>query len=226
MKDKMLPIVSVVVIIIVLLLAVVVTGGSDDNKEYKESEDDRNQTVYKVKKVAENCSNCIFTLNEISFGPNDYYKYDYYEYEDGSSKASRYTQFYEEGDNYVTDYNKMKNKEGMHRPVFLAATMNTDKQLLRAYTCGLKDDKAYCLEGAKDGSKYKKNVKVLKEAFKDDPDQCYEVLGCYSCGNANAEESYFLTCKDGYAATSYGEDMNCRLLPKEAKGTCSEYDYD
>ncbi len=221
MKNKILPIVSVVVIIIVLLLAVFVTGGSD-----KEPEDNRNHTVYKVKKVAENCPNCIFTLNEISFGPSDYYKYDYYEYEDSSSKASRYTQFYEEGDDYVTDYNKMKNKEGMHRPVFLAATMNTDKYVLNVYTCGLKDGKAYCLEGAKDGSKYKKNVKLLKEVFKNNPEQCYEAAGCYSCGNYNAEESYFMACKDGYVATTYGEDMKCRIVPKKAKGTCSEYDYD
>ena len=221
MKNKILPIVSVVVIIIVLLLAVFITGGSD-----KEPEDNRNQKVYKVKKVAENCPNCIFTLNEISFGPSDYYKYDYYEYEDSSSKASRYTQFYEEGDNYVTDYNKMKNKEGMHRPVFLAATMNTDKYVLNVYTCGLKDGKAYCLEGAKDGSKYKKNVKLLKEVFKNNSEQCYEAAGCYSCGNYNAEESYFMACKDGYVATTYGEDMKCRIVPKEAKGTCSEYDYD
>ena len=127
MKNKILPIVSVVVIIIVLLLAVFVTGGSD-----KEPEDNRNHTVYKVKKVAENCPNCIFTIGEISFGPSNYSKN-----QDSDDENYMYSQFYEEGDDYVTDYNKIKNREGVHRPIFLAATMNTDKYVLNVYTCGL-----------------------------------------------------------------------------------------
>lgn len=220
MKNKILPIVSVVVVIIVLLLAVVVSRDSDNN-QFKEFENNRNREVFKVKKVAVNCSNCIFTINGFSFGPSDYTKY-----EESSDFEYMYSTFYEEGEDYVTDYNKIKNEEGIHRPVFLAAILNTDKSVLRGYACGVINDKAYCIEGSKDGSKYKNNVKIIKEAYKDNLDQCFEGLGCYSCGKETVEETSFLACKDGYVATYYGEDLNCRLVATEGKGTCSDYDYD
>ncbi len=45
---------------------------------------------------------------------------------------------------------------------FLGLKLNSNNQVTRAFACGIKDDKAFCIEGTKDGAMYNSNLTLLQ----------------------------------------------------------------
>ena len=63
---------------------------------------------------------------------------------------------------YTTDINDIKTKAGNQRHNFFGFVLN-DNKIIRAYSCILKDNTIYCIEGTSNGDKYQSNIGVLNQ---------------------------------------------------------------
>ncbi len=52
--------------------------------------------------------------------------------------------------------------ENKGKDYFLGLILNDDKQIVRAYACGMKDDTPYCIEGSSDASTVESNIALLQ----------------------------------------------------------------
>ena len=98
---------------------------------------------------------------------------------------------------FTYDYNELKTKNGENRKMFLGHILN-GRKIERGFACGINNDKVFCIEGTKDGSKYEDNVQVLKDVFGD--------INC-------KEDDYFIFCKDDiFAGTNRDGTANVGVL--------------
>ena len=122
--------------ILVLGITIILLCGCNKKSEIAES----NQI--------ESCPNCVFAYyNEVkTFKQDNNY---------GLDTLTEYTK----------DYTTLKDNNGNQRRVFLGHVLDKDNKIIKAYVCGIYNDKPFCLEGGTDNSKYNANKKILNEIF-------------------------------------------------------------
>lgn len=97
---------------------------------------------------------------------------------------------------YTYDYKELKNKNGDNRKMFLGHILK-DNKIKRGFACGINNDKLFCIEGTRDGSKYEDNARILRNIFGDD-----------NC----KEDDYSIICKDDiFAGTNRDGTANVRI---------------
>ena len=97
---------------------------------------------------------------------------------------------------YSSDINDIKTKAGNQRHNFFGFVLSENK-IMRAYSCILKDNKIYCIEGTTGGEKHESNVAILNKIF--NADQCKYI-----------SDGHTYTCTDGHynGTTKTGGDAN------------------
>ena len=116
---------------------------------------------------------------------------------------------------YTKDYSTLKNKKGEQLRRFLGFKLDSSNHIVNAYTCGIKDGKAFCLEGATDDHTYEYNVSILKQVYPSDECKYIAQGKTYTCtdGNLNAD-----TRADGNVTVHY--DENCHIFGERAVIAC------
>ena len=116
---------------------------------------------------------------------------------------------------YTTDYNTLKDRKGKQLRRFMGHVIDSNGTILKAYTCGIKNGKAFCLQGATDDSTYQYNIGILNQVF--DASECRYIANglTYTCtdGNMNGD-----TRADGYVSVHY--DDSCYVFGDKAKFGC------
>ena len=107
---------------------------------------------------------------------------------------------------YTTDVSKLKTSGGKQRHNFFGFVLSNNK-ISRAYSCILKDNKIYCLEGTSEGQQHNSNITVLNQIFTSG--QCKTIADghTYTCtdGNYNGD-----TQSNGYASMHY--ETSCVII--------------
>ena len=107
---------------------------------------------------------------------------------------------------YSSDINDIKTKAGNQRHNFFGFNL-TDNKIMRAYSCILKDNKIYCIEGTTGGEKHEANVAILNKIFT--TDQCKYISDghTYTCTDGHYNGT---TKTDGYANLHY--ETSCSIV--------------
>ena len=109
-------------------------------------------------------------------------------------------------DEYTTDINNLKTMGGNQRHNFFGFVLNENK-IERAYSCILKDNNIYCIEGTANGGKFESNIGVINQIFT--ADQCKYI-----------SDGHTYTCTDGHynaRTTTQGDadlhfETSCRIV--------------
>ena len=158
-----------------------------DDDEIPDIDDEDNKPIDNEKVVVEkviNCEGCVYAYftDERTFG--------------STVSDSEYT----------TDVNNLKTPGGKQRHNFFGFVL-TNNKITRAYSCILKDNNIYCLEGTTAGQHHSSNIGVLNQVFKSD--QCKTISDghTYTCtdGSYNGD-----TKTNGYASMHY--ETSCAIL--------------
>lgn len=112
---------------------------------------------------------------------------------------------------YTTDINNLKTMGGKQRYNFFGLVLS-DNKIARAYSCILKDNKIYCLEGSVNGVYHTNNIGILNQIFT--ADQCKYISDghTYVCtdGHYNGD-----TKTSGYTSLHY--ETSCTIYGANAK---------
>ena len=189
--------------LIVLLIIFIVTGCGtkqevqNNNKQIEQVQEKTNntnisgntntQTTKEEKIVVErvvNCEGCVYAY----FADNRTF---------GSTLSD---------EEYTTDINDIKTIGGNQRHNFFGFVLNNNK-IERAYSCILKENVIYCIEGTANGEKYQSNIGVINQIFT--ADQCKYI-----------SDGSTYTCTDGHyngRATKKGDadlhfETSCRIV--------------
>lgn len=88
---------------------------------------------------------------------------------------------------YTKDYKELKYEDGSQRTFFLGYKLDDNNKIIKAYTCGLYNNKLFCLEPGKEN--IDKNKKILKDIF--GSEKCYEFDSSggktFACGQVKKE---------------------------------------
>lgn len=116
---------------------------------------------------------------------------------------------------YTKDYSTLKNRKGEQLRRFLGFILDSNDNIKRAFACGIKDGKAFCIEGATDDHTYQYNIGILNKVFS--ASECRYIANgkTYVCtdGNTNAD-----TRADGNVSVHY--DENCHIFGDTARIAC------
>ena len=136
-----------------------------------------------------NCNNCVFAYftDKKSFG----------------SVVSEYTK----------DVTTLKDKHGCQRRRFLGFILDSSNKIQHAYTCGIKNNKVFCVEGSADA--YQTNANILQSV--------YSSSECRFIANGKT-----ITCTDGHlnadaradGQVSVHYDENCHIWPDSNTISC------
>ena len=85
---------------------------------------------------------------------------------------------------YTNDVTTLKTSGGKQRHNFFGLVLNGNT-IVSAYSCILKDNKIYCIEGSTNGAYHKSNISILNMIFK--ADDCKTI-----------SDGHTYTCSDGY----------------------------
>ena len=111
---------------------------------------------------------------------------------------------------YTTDVNNLKTPGGKQRHNFFGFVL-TNNKITRAYSCILKDNNIYCLEGTTNGQYHSSNVAILNQVFKSD--QCKTISDghTYTCtdGSYNGDSK-----TNGYASMHY--ETSCTIYSTDS----------
>ena len=163
-----------------------------EDDEIIEFDDEENNPIEEKEIVVEkviNCEGCVYSYfsDEKSFG----------------SSLSE--------DEYTTDVTKLKTSGGKQRHNFFGFVLSNNK-ISRAYSCILKDNKVYCIEGSVNGSYHTSNIGILNQIFT--ANQCKTISNghIYVCtdGNYNGD-----TKTSGYTSLHY--ETSCTIYGSDAK---------
>ncbi len=116
---------------------------------------------------------------------------------------------------YTTDINNIKTSGGKQRHNFFGFVLSGNK-ISRAYSCILKDNKIYCIEGSVDGRYHSSNIGILNQIFASN--QCRYISDghTYVCTdgsyNGNTKTSGYTSLHYETSCTIYGSDSNTGKL--------------
>ena len=118
-------------------------------------------------------------------------------------------------DEYTTDINNIKTMGNMQRHNFFGLVLSGNT-IAKAYSCILKDNKIYCIQGSTDGAYHTNNIGVLNQIFT--ADQCKTLSDGhnYWCTdghyNGNSKTSGYTALHYETSCTIYGSDSNTGKL--------------
>lgn len=112
---------------------------------------------------------------------------------------------------YTTDVRTLKISDGKQRHNFFGLVLNGNT-ISKAYSCILKNDKIYCIEGSTDGAYHNNNISILNQIFT--RNQCKTISNghAYVCtdGNYNGD-----TKTSGYTSLHY--ETSCVIYGSNAR---------
>ena len=138
-----------------------------------------------------------------------------------------YAYFSEEGENakklgdtlsedeYTTDINNIRTMGNKQRHNFFGLVL-TDNAISKAYSCILKNNKIYCIQGSIDGAYHTNNIGILNQIFTIDQCKTLSDGHNYWCTdnyyNGNSKTSGYTSLHYETSCTIYGEDSNTGKL--------------
>ncbi|MBR3146270.1 MAG: hypothetical protein IKF47_03290 [Bacilli bacterium] len=112
--------------------------------------------------------------------------------------------------NYTSDYTTLK-KDGVQRYAFFGHILDENDKILKAYACGIKDNKVFCIQGSNDGSTYQRASGILNNLF--GPYNSTTQLGC-NPGSNN------LVCKAANETIEARAFQSGQVVVDEPKAIC------
>jgi hypothetical protein len=175
------------------------TYGDDD--EIIELDDEENEPIVGNERVTVeeviNCDGCVFA---------------YFSAEGDNAKRLGGTVT---NDEYTTDINNIRTAGNKQRHNFFGLVLSGNT-ITKAYSCILKDNKIYCIQGSTDGAYHMNNVAILNKIFASD--QCKNLSDGhnYWCSdgsyNGNSKTSGYSALHYETSCTIYGSDSNTGKL--------------
>lgn len=171
-----------------------------DDDEIIDFDDEDNGPIDKESVVVEeviNCDGCVYAY-----------------FSDEGDKAKTLGSTLSSGE-YTNDINTLKTHGGKQRHNFFGLVL-TDNTISRAYSCILKDNKIYCIEGSTNGAYHNSNIAVLNKIFT--PDQCKTISDghTYWCTdgsyNGDTKTNGYTSLHYETSCTIYGADANTGKL--------------
>lgn len=163
-----------------------------DDEEIKPIEDER----ITVEKVI-NCEGCV---------------YAYFSGE--GEKAKKMGDTLSE-DEYTTDINNIRTSGNKQRHNFFGLVLSGNT-ISKAYSCILKDNKIYCIQGSTDGTYHTNNIGILNQIFTADQCKTLSDGNNYWCTdgnyNGNSKTSGYAALHYETSCTIYGSDSNTGKL--------------
>ena len=118
-------------------------------------------------------------------------------------------------DEYTTDINKIRTAGNKQRHNFFGLVLSGNT-ISKAYSCILKDNKIYCIQGSTDGAYHTNNIGILNQIF--NASQCKTLSDGhnYWCSdgnyNGNSKTSGYTALHYETSCTIYGSDSNTGKL--------------
>ena len=114
-------------------------------------------------------------------------------------------------DEYTTDINNLRTKGNKQRHNFFGFVLSENK-ISKAYSCILKDNKIYCIQGSVDGAYHNANIAILNQIFT--ADQCKTISAghTYRCTDGSYNGTTITT---GYTDLHY--ETSCTIYGSDAK---------
>ena len=167
-----------------------------DDDEIIDFDDDDNEPIVEE----------TVNVNEVINCPGCVYAYFSKEGEEAKRLGSTLS-----SDEYTTDIRKLKTNGGTQRHNFFGLVLS-DNTISRAYSCILKDNKIYCIEGSTNGEYHSSNISVLNKIFTSNQCQSISDGHTYWCtdGSYNGD-----TQTSGYASMHY--ETSCTIYGANAK---------
>ena len=145
-----------------------------------------NNEVIKVEKII-NCDGCVFSY-----------------FSDEKAIGSPLSQ-----SEYTNDINTLKTTGGKQRHNFFGFVL-ADGKISKAYSCILKDNKIYCIQGSTNGAYHSSNVAILNQIFTSDQCKTLSDGHNYWCTdgsyNGNSKTSGYTSLHYETSCTIYGSD--------------------
>ena len=145
-----------------------------------------NNEVIKVEKII-NCDGCVFSY-----------------FSDEKAIGSPLSQ-----SEYTNDVNTLKTSGGKQRHNFFGFVL-ADGKISKAYSCILKDNKIYCIQGSTNGAYHSSNVAILNQIFTSDQCKTLSDGHNYWCTdgsyNGNSKTSGYTSLHYETSCTIYGSD--------------------
>lgn len=139
---------KVFLVILVLVLEIFVIGCGNKKQTETSKNSTKTEEVKTVTSQLINCQECVFAY-----------------YTHSRTINSKLTE-------YVDDYTKLKDDKGNQREAFLGFIIDEDKNIQKAFVCGIEDQTAYCLESSATEDTYENNKQILNQVY--NPNDCRE----------------------------------------------------
>ena len=169
----------------------------DDIIEFDDEENGPIDNGNVIVKEVINCDGCV---------------YAYFSDEGASAKTLGSTLSESE---YTTDINNLKTQGGKQRHNFFGLVLSGNT-ISKAYSCILKDDKIYCIQGSTNGAYHKSNISILNKIFKSSQCKTLSDGHNYWCTdgsyNGNTKTSGYTALHYETSCTIYGSDSNTGKL--------------
>ena len=118
-------------------------------------------------------------------------------------------------DEYTTDINDIRTAGNKQRHNFFGLVLSGNT-ISKAYSCILKDNKIYCIQGSTDGAYHTNNIGVLNQIFTADQCKTLSDGNNYWCSdgdyNGNSKTSGYTALHYETSCTIYGADSNTGKL--------------
>ena len=171
-----------------------------EDDEIIEFDDEDNSSTLEDKVVVEkviNCEECVYA----------YFSEEGEKAKKLGDKISK--------DEYTTDINNIRTSGNKQRHNFFGLVLSNDT-ISKAYSCILKDNKIYCIQGSTDGANHTNNIGVLNQIFTKDQCKTLSDGHNYWCSdgsyNGNSKTSGYAALHYETSCTIYGSDSNTGKL--------------
>ncbi len=118
-------------------------------------------------------------------------------------------------DEYTTDINNIRTTAGKQRHNFFGLVLSGNT-ISKAYSCILKDNKIYCIQGSTNGAYHSSNIAILNQIFASDQCKTLSDGHNYWCSdgqyNGNSKTSGYTALHYETSCTIYGADANTGKL--------------
>ena len=114
-------------------------------------------------------------------------------------------------DEYTKDVTKLKTSGGKQRHNFFGFVLSKNT-ISKAYSCILKDNKVYCIQGSTDGAYFSNNISVLNQIFSSKQCKYISNGNTYYCSDGNYNGD---TRTGGYTSLHY--ETSCTIYGSNAR---------
>ena len=218
----------IILCLFITLLTVFISGCGKNEKTNSENDLIKENTVKETEKKEENKekkeeTNSIIIDDEIIEFDDE----DNTPYEDGNVNVEKiincdgcvFSYFSEtknigstlSNEEYTKDVSKLKTSDGKQRHNFFGFVLSENK-ISKAYSCILKDNKVYCIEGSTNGAYHNNNIAILNQIFKSNQCKTISNGNTYTCTDRNYNGD---TRTDGYTSLHY--ETSCTIYGSNAR---------